>query len=51
MAVKEIICDNGKERRQYEEALIAITAEEPLERLVGFPFYFFILSIHVKLSS
>ena len=32
MAVKEVICDNGKERRQYEAALIAITVEEPLER-------------------
>ncbi|XP_022145505.1 OTU domain-containing protein At3g57810 [Momordica charantia] len=32
MAVKEVICDNGKERRQYEAALIAITVEESLER-------------------
>ncbi|XP_031738068.1 OVARIAN TUMOR DOMAIN-containing deubiquitinating enzyme 3 isoform X2 [Cucumis sativus] len=32
MAVKEVICDNGKEKRQYEAALIAITVEEPLER-------------------
>lgn len=40
MAVKEVICDNGKERRQYEAALIAITVEESLERLVCFPFTF-----------
>lgn len=40
MAVKEVICDNGKERRQYEAALIAITVEEPLERLVCSPFTF-----------
>ncbi|XP_073311521.1 OVARIAN TUMOR DOMAIN-containing deubiquitinating enzyme 3 isoform X1 [Primulina huaijiensis] len=32
MAVREIICDNGNERQQYEEALIAITVEEPLRR-------------------
>ncbi|RVW15937.1 hypothetical protein CK203_083567 [Vitis vinifera] len=32
MAVKEIICGNGKERRQYEEALVAITVEESLKR-------------------
>ncbi|KAF5737217.1 OTU domain-containing protein [Tripterygium wilfordii] len=32
MAVKEVICDNGKERQQYEEALIAITVDEPLKR-------------------
>lgn len=32
MAVKEIICDNGNERRQYEEALIAITVEESLKQ-------------------
>ena len=40
MAVKEVICDNGKERRKYEEALIAITVEEPLERLVCLPITF-----------
>ncbi|KAI3938634.1 hypothetical protein MKW92_029876, partial [Papaver armeniacum] len=28
MAVKEVICGSGKERCQYEEALIAITVEE-----------------------
>ncbi|XP_073281679.1 OVARIAN TUMOR DOMAIN-containing deubiquitinating enzyme 3-like [Primulina huaijiensis] len=32
MAVGEIICVNGNERHQYEEALIAITVEEPLRR-------------------
>ncbi|KAA8516331.1 hypothetical protein F0562_016624 [Nyssa sinensis] len=32
MAVKEVICDNDKERRQYEEALVAITVEESLKR-------------------
>ncbi|KAL5740459.1 hypothetical protein ACOSQ2_029639 [Xanthoceras sorbifolium] len=32
MAVKEVICDNGNERRQYEEALVAITVEESLKR-------------------
>ncbi|KAG0479203.1 hypothetical protein HPP92_013922 [Vanilla planifolia] len=32
MAVKEIICDNDKERLQYEEALVAITVEESLKR-------------------
>ncbi|KAL3622826.1 OVARIAN TUMOR DOMAIN-containing deubiquitinating enzyme 3 [Castilleja foliolosa] len=32
MAVKEVICDNGKERHQYEEALVAITVEESLRR-------------------
>ncbi|GAA0156163.1 cysteine protease [Lithospermum erythrorhizon] len=33
MAVKEVICDkNNNERRKYEEALIAITVEEPLRR-------------------
>ncbi|RZC84303.1 hypothetical protein C5167_047090 [Papaver somniferum] len=33
MAVKEVICGSGKERRQYEEALIAITVEESLPRI------------------
>lgn len=32
MAVKEVICDNDKERVKYEEALIAITVEESLKR-------------------
>uniref|UniRef100_A0A2N9FAB5 Ubiquitin thioesterase OTU n=1 Tax=Fagus sylvatica TaxID=28930 RepID=A0A2N9FAB5_FAGSY len=32
MAVKEVICENDKERRQYEEALIAITVDESLKR-------------------
>lgn len=32
MAVKEIICDNGREREKYEEALVAITVEESLKR-------------------
>ncbi|KAL3536481.1 hypothetical protein ACH5RR_004942 [Cinchona calisaya] len=32
MAVKEVICDNDKERIHYQEALIAITVEESLNR-------------------
>ncbi|WCJ28417.1 OVARIAN TUMOR DOMAIN-containing deubiquitinating enzyme 3 [Euphorbia peplus] len=32
MAVKETICDSTKERKQYEEALIAITVDESLKR-------------------
>ncbi|CAH9088927.1 unnamed protein product [Cuscuta epithymum] len=32
MAVKEVICDNDKERLKYEEALIAITVDESLNR-------------------
>ncbi|PKA46082.1 OTU domain-containing protein [Apostasia shenzhenica] len=32
MAVKEVLCDNGEERLQYEEALVAITVEESLKR-------------------
>ncbi|EXB89963.1 hypothetical protein L484_023615 [Morus notabilis] len=32
MAVKEVICDNDKERHQYEAALVAITVEESLKR-------------------
>ncbi|XP_022747204.1 OTU domain-containing protein At3g57810 isoform X2 [Durio zibethinus] len=32
MAVKEVLCDSGKERQQYEDALIAITVEESLKR-------------------
>ncbi|PSS34624.1 OTU domain-containing protein [Actinidia chinensis var. chinensis] len=31
VAVKEVICDSGKERVQYEEALVAITVEESLK--------------------
>lgn len=34
MAVKEILCDSAKDRQQYEEALVAITVEESLKRLV-----------------
>ncbi|KAK4481005.1 hypothetical protein RD792_011873 [Penstemon davidsonii] len=34
MAVKEVICDNDKERIKYEEALIAITVEESLRRVL-----------------
>ena len=34
MAVKEAICENGGERNLYEEALIAITVDEPLNRYV-----------------
>ncbi|XP_061336646.1 OVARIAN TUMOR DOMAIN-containing deubiquitinating enzyme 3 [Gastrolobium bilobum] len=32
MAVKETICENGGERKLYEEALIAITVDETLQR-------------------
>lgn len=32
MAIKEVLCDNDKERHQYEEAIIAITVEESLKR-------------------
>ncbi|OWM81753.1 hypothetical protein CDL15_Pgr007791 [Punica granatum] len=32
MAVKEIICDSEEDRRQYEEALVAITVDESLKR-------------------
>ncbi|KAJ4761386.1 Cysteine proteinases superfamily protein [Rhynchospora pubera] len=32
MAVKEVICDSSSERQHYEEALFAITVEEPLKR-------------------
>nr|XP_043610447.1 OVARIAN TUMOR DOMAIN-containing deubiquitinating enzyme 3 [Erigeron canadensis] len=32
MAIKEVLCDNDKERHHYEEALIAITVDEPLKR-------------------
>lgn len=34
MAVKEIICDSGEDRRQYEEALVAITIDVSLKRSV-----------------
>lgn len=39
MAIKEVLCDNEKERHKYEEALIAITVEEPLKRLEISTFY------------
>ncbi|KAL5709251.1 hypothetical protein ACHQM5_019962 [Ranunculus cassubicifolius] len=32
MAVKEVICESDKERRQHEEALVAITVDESLKR-------------------
>ncbi|KAL6644779.1 hypothetical protein ACP70R_016387 [Stipagrostis hirtigluma subsp. patula] len=32
MAVKEVICDSATERQKYEEAVIAITVEQPLKR-------------------
>ncbi|GMH29120.1 hypothetical protein Nepgr_030963 [Nepenthes gracilis] len=32
MAVKEVICQDERERHQYEEALVAITVDEPLKR-------------------
>ncbi|KAI5561199.1 hypothetical protein BDE02_16G098600 [Populus trichocarpa] len=32
MAVKEVICDSKEERKQYEEAVIAITVDESLKR-------------------
>ncbi|KAI4353167.1 hypothetical protein L6164_002138 [Bauhinia variegata] len=32
LAVKEVLCQNNEERNQYEEALIAITVDEPLKR-------------------
>ncbi|KAJ6303579.1 hypothetical protein OIU77_017457 [Salix suchowensis] len=32
MAVKEVICDSNEERKQYEEAVIAITVDESLKR-------------------
>ncbi|KAL4587285.1 hypothetical protein LXL04_000153 [Taraxacum kok-saghyz] len=32
MAIKEVLCDNHKERHKYEEAIIAITVEESLKR-------------------
>lgn len=33
LAIKEVLCDNAKERHLYEEALVAITVEESLKRL------------------
>ncbi|XVF14082.1 hypothetical protein REPUB_Repub09cG0026300 [Reevesia pubescens] len=33
MAVKEVLCDSGKEWQHYEETLVAITVEESLKRL------------------
>ncbi|CAI0424412.1 unnamed protein product, partial [Linum tenue] len=51
MAVKEIICQSGNERQQYEEALIAITVDEPLKRsvffLIKFLFAVFLLGLAV----
>lgn len=35
LAVKEVICDNDTERLKYEEALVAITVEESLNRLLS----------------
>ncbi|CAN8284873.1 unnamed protein product [Cochlearia groenlandica] len=32
MAVKEVICNDSKEREKYKEAIIAITVEESLKR-------------------
>lgn len=37
MAVKEVICDDDKERRQFEEVLIAITVDESLKRYAILP--------------
>lgn len=31
-AVKEVICENSEERQQYQEAVVAITVDEPLKR-------------------
>ena len=38
MAVKEIICDSETERQEYEEAVIAITVEQSLNRLGSYNF-------------
>ena len=35
MAVKEAICDGNGERKLHEEALIAITVDESLQRCVS----------------
>ncbi|GAB2230149.1 hypothetical protein Droror1_Dr00014406 [Drosera rotundifolia] len=32
LAVKEVMCEDERERKQYKEALVAITVEEPLNR-------------------
>ncbi|GAB4833945.1 OVARIAN TUMOR DOMAIN-containing deubiquitinating enzyme 3 [Ancistrocladus abbreviatus] len=32
MAVKEVLCQDDKEQKSYEEALVAITVDEPLNR-------------------
>lgn len=32
MAVKEAICENVGDRKLYEEAIIAVTVDEPLQR-------------------
>jgi hypothetical protein len=32
MAVKEVICNDPKEREKYKEALVAITVDESLKR-------------------
>jgi len=34
MAVKEVICNDPKEREKYKEALVAITVDESLKRWV-----------------
>lgn len=34
MAVKEAICENVGDRKLYEEAIIAVTVDEPLQRHV-----------------
>lgn len=34
MAVKEAICENVGDRKLYEEAIIAVTVDEPLQRWV-----------------
>lgn len=34
MAVKEAICENERDRKLYEEAIIAVTIDEPLQRYV-----------------
>lgn len=34
MAVKEAICENEIDRKLYEEAIISITVDEPLQRYV-----------------
>ncbi|XVF12276.1 hypothetical protein REPUB_Repub08aG0101700 [Reevesia pubescens] len=33
MAMKEVLCDSGKERQQYEDALVAIIVKESLKQL------------------